>query len=116
MMVREQRKLGAHGGVVVEGRDIGTVVFPAADLKIFMVADVRQRAMRRQKELRQQEVEVSLEELVEEIRERDRKDSERGMSPLLKAGDAIELDTSNLSIGEQVDFIVRQAEKVQQEH
>lgn len=114
MMVREQRKLGAQGGVVVEGRDIGTVVFPEADIKIFMVAEVRERALRRQKELMGQGVQVDIDELVDEIRARDRKDSERGISPLAKADNAIELDTSNLSIEEQVDFILRQVERVQQ--
>lgn len=116
LMVREQRKIAEQGDIVVEGRDIGTVVFPHADVKIYMVADVRQRALRRQKELRQQGVEVELEELMRDIRERDQKDSGRGISPLRKAADAIELDTSNLSIAEQVDFIVREVEKIRRRH
>jgi len=114
-MVRIQRSMAEQGGIVVEGRDIGTVVFPKADLKIFMVADVRQRATRRQKELAQQGTEVVLDELVEDIRLRDQKDSGRGISPLRKASDAIELDTSDLSIEQQVEFIVREAEKIQRQ-
>ena len=112
-MVRQQRRMSERGGVIVEGRDIGTVVLPDADLKIFMVADVRQRAQRRQEELRQQGIEVPLDDLIEEIRERDRKDSDRDISPLRKSADAIELDTSHLTIEEQVDFITRKVEEIQ---
>lgn len=112
LMVREQRKMSSQGDIVVEGRDIGTVVFPQADVKIYMVADARQRALRRQKELRQQGVDVDVIDLEKDIQERDRKDSGRGISPLRKAADAVELDTSHLSIEEQVDFIIREVEKV----
>lgn len=107
VMVREQRKIGEHGGVVVDGRDIGTVVFPNADVKIFMIANVNERARRRQKELEQAGVKVDLSELAEEIEVRDRKDSGREISPLRKADDAITLDTTVMTIDDQVDFIVK---------
>ena len=112
LMVREQQRMGKQGGVVLEGRDIGTVVFPKADLKIYMVADVEERARRRKKELQKQDVDVPLEQLVNEIVERDQQDSKRNISPLRKADDAIILDTSNLTIDEQVDFIVQKAKEL----
>ncbi|MEI7907417.1 MAG: (d)CMP kinase, partial [Bacteroidota bacterium] len=112
LMVHEQRAMGREGGIVLEGRDIGSVVFPNAELKIFMVADARERAVRRRKELGTKGVEISVEELEKEILERDRIDSGRSVSPLLKADDAIELDTTNLSIEEQVEFIVEKARKI----
>jgi cytidylate kinase len=110
-MVHAQRRMGREGGVVLEGRDIGTVVFPDADLKIFMVAGMDARAMRRRRELLQQGVETSLEEIKEEIRLRDEKDSTREESPLRKADDAIVLDTSDMTIEEQVEFIVQKAKQ-----
>jgi cytidylate kinase len=112
VMVREQRRMGAGGGIVLEGRDIGTVVFPNADLKVFMVADVERRAQRRQKELEQQGVSVSLEELTREIAERDRKDSGRNISPLRRADDAVIVDTSDMTIKEQVEFVVAKAKEL----
>jgi cytidylate kinase len=112
VMVREQRRMGKDGGIVLEGRDIGTVVFPNADLKIFMVAKVEERARRRQKELQHQGQAVELEQLVTDIIERDQKDSQRDISPLCKAEDAIVIDTSNLTIAEQVDSIVEKAEEL----
>jgi cytidylate kinase len=112
VMVREQRRIGEQGGVVLEGRDIGTVVFPHADLKIYMVANVEERAKRRQKELARQGVEVSSDELLKDILERDQKDSKRDVSPLCKADDAIILDTSHVTIEEQVDFIVEKANAI----
>jgi cytidylate kinase len=112
VMVREQRRMGECGGIVLDGRDIGTVVFPNADLKIFMIADVKERARRRQKDLETDGIEVELERLVEEIIERDRKDSKRNISPLCKADDAIVLDTSNLKIADQVEFIVKKAKEI----
>jgi cytidylate kinase len=116
VMVREQQRLGERGGVILDGRDIGTVVFPGADLKIFMLADVGTRALRRQKEMAEQEVHVRIDELAQELRSRDRKDSERENSPLKKAGDAIVLDTSQMSIEEQVQFILTQVEKLEAKH
>ncbi len=114
VMVREQRRMGTEGGIVLEGRDIGTVVFPNADLKVFMVADVEKRASRRQKDLEKQGVEVSLEDLKQEIIERDRKDSKRNISPLRKADDAIVIDTSDLTVDQQVELIVTKANSVLQ--
>lgn len=116
VMVREQRRMGKDGGIVLEGRDIGTVVFPDADLKIFMVARVEERARRRQIELERDGHSVPLEDLVREIAERDRKDSERDISPLCRAEDAIELDTSSLTIEEQVEFIVEKAQALIRQH
>jgi len=111
VMVREQRKLAQAGGVVLEGRDIGTVVLPDADLKIFMVANVAERAKRRKKELAEAGVEVNEETLVDEINKRDRQDTTREVSPLRKAPDAIELDTSSMTIEAQVQFIVNKAQE-----
>lgn len=112
LMVKEQRAMGDEGGIVLEGRDIGTVVFPKAELKIFMLADARERAVRRRKELETKGVTITVEELEKEILERDRIDSGRAVSPLTKAEDAIELDTTHLSIEEQVNFIVEKARKI----
>ncbi|MDD8019419.1 MAG: (d)CMP kinase [Bacteroidota bacterium] len=112
LMVKEQRAMGSEGGIVLEGRDIGTVVFPKAELKIFMLADARERSRRRQKELGEKNVSISVDELEKEILERDRIDSQRSVSPLRKAEDAIELDTTHLSIEEQVEFIVKKAKEI----
>lgn len=109
VMVREQRELAAHGGAVLEGRDIGTVVLPQAELKIFMVANIQERARRRKKDLAATGIDASLEDLEREIERRDRKDETRESSPLKKAVDAIELDTSSLTVQQQVDFIVERA-------
>ncbi|MBI1806191.1 MAG: (d)CMP kinase [Ignavibacteria bacterium] len=112
VMVREQRRMGKRGGIVLEGRDIGTVVFPNADLKIFMVAHVEERARRRQKELKKQGVKVSVEQLVKELVERDRKDSKRDISPLQKAEDAVILDTSKMTLVGQADFVVQKVQEI----
>lgn len=109
IMVKKQRELGKNGGVVVDGRDIGTVVFPNADLKIFMTADLKERAKRRQRELKAQGFEIELEELIKEIEERDNLDSKRKIAPLKKADDAIEIDTTNLTIDEQVEIVLKKA-------
>ncbi len=112
VMVRQQRKLAAQGGAVLEGRDIGTVVLPQADLKIFMIADIEERARRRKNDLAATGIDASMEDLAREIELRDRKDATRIASPLKKADDAIELDTTNLTIQQQVDFIVKQAMEI----
>jgi len=112
LMVAEQRRLASGGGVVLEGRDIGTVVLPDADVKIFLVADESERARRRQKQLREKKVEVMLGDLLSEIHERDRKDSSRDMSPLRRAEDAVEVDTSGLTVDGQVGRIIDIVEKV----
>ena len=112
VMVQEQKKMAASGGVVLEGRDIGTVVLPKAELKIFMIASVEERARRRKKDLALVGIEAHQDDLVKEIDARDKKDSTRETSPLRKASDAIELDTSNLTIEEQVDFILERAKDI----
>jgi cytidylate kinase len=112
LMVKEQRAMGNEGGIVLEGRDIGTIVFPNAELKIFMLANERERAERRKKELEAKGVEITIEDLEKEILERDRIDSERTVSPLRKAEDAIELDTTRLTIEQQVEFIVTKAKEI----
>lgn len=108
-LVSEQQKLGANGGVVMDGRDIGTVVFPNAELKIYLVASVEERVRRRLLELKQKGIEITPEEVRRQIVERDRIDSTRQHSPLRKAQDAIEVDTTNLTISEQVEVIYRLA-------
>ena len=105
-MVAIQRKSAKNQDCVIEGRDIGTIVFPKADVKFFLVADDIVRAKRRQLDLKAIGEEKTIDDLVEEIRRRDRLDSERSHSPLKKADDAIEVDTSQLTIDEQVDFMV----------
>ena len=112
LMVKEQRAMGNNGGIVLEGRDIGTIVFPNADLKIFMLANERERVERRKKELEINGVTVKIDDLEKEIVERDRIDSERAVSPLRKAEDAIELDTTKLTIEQQVEFIVVKAKNI----
>ena len=105
-MVAIQRKSAKNQDCVIEGRDIGTIVFPKADVKFFLVADDIVRARRRQLDLKAIGEERTIDELVEEICRRDRFDSERSHSPLKKADDAVEVDTSQLTIDEQVDFMV----------
>ncbi len=101
-----QHEIAAQHDVVLEGRDIGTVVFPNAEIKIFMVADTRIRAQRRQKDFARIGIEKSLEELEQEIRARDEHNAQRDLAPMVPADDATQLDTSELSIDEQIDFIV----------
>ncbi|MGY6741910.1 MAG: (d)CMP kinase [Cecembia sp.] len=105
-LVSHQQQLGKAKGVVMDGRDIGTVVFPKAELKVFMTADLEIRAKRRQKELQDSGKEVTLEEIIRNLSERDKIDSTRAESPLLRASDAVEVDTSFLGFEEQVDRIV----------
>lgn len=104
-LVAKQKQMGAHGGVVMEGRDIGTVVLPNAEVKIFLTASEVERARRRQLELAQSSAPPSLDEVVSDIRERDHRDSTRADSPLTRAADAIPVDTDNKSIEEVVDEI-----------
>jgi cytidylate kinase len=106
-MVREQRALSRSGGVVLEGRDIGTVVFPHADCKFFLIAGIEARALRRLKELREKGVEADLGAIRNEIAERDRLDSTREQSPLRKADDAIEIDTSEMTVEQQVNTVIK---------
>ena len=105
-MVLLQREIATGNDVVLEGRDIGTRVFPNADVKIFLNADVNERGKRRFKELMERGEEITLESVIREIESRDLKDSSREHSPLEKAKDAIEIDTTKLSIDAQVNEIV----------
>ena len=105
-MVKIQRNIGKKTNCVVEGRDIGTVVFPDAEFKIFMVADVKMRAERRLKEFQEMGENRSLQEVMADLKRRDEKDSTRAHSPLKKADEAIEIDTSMLSIDQQVEKII----------
>lgn len=104
-MVDQQRRMGESGGVLMDGRDIGTVVFPNAQLKIFLTATVDERAMRRYKELVAKGQQVELEQLKADIASRDKQDSERAISPLRQAEDAVYLDTSDMSIAQVADYI-----------
>ncbi|WP_114748153.1 (d)CMP kinase [Pleomorphovibrio marinus] len=110
-LVNMQRKLGKAKGVVMDGRDIGTVVFPDAELKVFMTADLDIRAKRRQKEMLEKGKEVSLDLIKQNLSDRDLQDSTREESPLKKAADAVELDTSNLAFDEQVNAILNLAKE-----
>jgi cytidylate kinase len=114
IMVEKQRAIGRNGCVVMEGRDIGTVVFPNADLKIFMQASLKERARRRQEELAAMGITRDFETLKQEIAHRDQKDSTRKVAPLVPAADAILLDTTEMTIAQQVEFIVRELEKKSQ--
>ncbi len=105
-MVRLQRKIAAQGNLVAEGRDITTVVFPSADVKIFMTASLDERAKRRYKEHLEQGDAITFEEVKENLIKRDKIDSSREVSPLKKADDAIELDTTNLSVDEELQKMV----------
>lgn len=108
-MVDQQRKLGKERGIVMDGRDIGTVVFPDAALKIFMKADMQIRAYRRQQELLADDKLVDLDEVIANITKRDEIDTNREESPLRQAEDAIVIDTTHITIDEQVDEVVRLA-------
>ena len=110
-LVAFQQKIARQGGIVMDGRDIGTVVLPQAELKIFLVASVDERAERRYKENLSKGIETDLETLKEEIAARDYKDSHRETSPLKQAEDAIYLDTTGLSILEVVEKIKSEAQK-----
>ena len=105
-MVLLQREIATGNDVVLEGRDIGTRVFPNADVKIFLNADINKRGQRRFKELMEGGEEITLESVIQEIKLRDLKDSSRKHSPLEKAKDAIEIDTTKLSIDAQVNEII----------
>jgi cytidylate kinase len=108
-MVEQQRRMGKERGVVMDGRDIGTVVFPNAELKVFMTADVLVRAFRRQKELLERGQLVDLDEVIENLLQRDQIDTTRTESPLRQAEDALVIDTTHITIEEQVDEVVRLA-------
>lgn len=111
-LVGLQRDFSKSKGVVVDGRDIGTVVLPDAELKIYLVASIEERARRRALELDKMGVKVNLNEIKLDIERRDKLDSEREISPLRKAEDAIEVDTTGMTIGDQVNFIYELGLKV----
>jgi cytidylate kinase len=105
-MVSQQQRMGRKRGVVMDGRDIGTTVFPDAEVKVFMTAETRVRALRRQEELAVNGEQVEVEEIIENLTKRDYIDSTRAESPLRRAADAIMLDTTHITIDEQVDFVL----------
>src|SRR5436190_19832499 len=105
-MVALQKKMGKKRGIVMDGRDIGTEVFPDAELKVFMVADMYVRAYRRQLELLEKKQTVDLNDIIENITKRDHLDTTRKEGPLRKAKDAYSLDSTYMTIDEQVDFIL----------
>ncbi len=111
-LVAMQQEMGRDGGVVMDGRDIGTVVFPNAELKIYMTADAMVRAERRYKELTAKGDNVSLEEIYENVVSRDKADMSRAISPLRKADDAIVLDNSHMSVEEQMAWFDREYQRV----
>lgn len=111
-LVDLQRKIAAQGGIVMDGRDIGTVVLPNAELKIFLIASVEERALRRFKENKEKGISTDLERLKEEIALRDHKDSTRAVSPLKAAEDAITFDTTGVSIEGVVEFISEKAKEI----
>lgn len=105
-MVAQQQEMGKDRGVVMDGRDIGSVVFPDAELKIYMTASSEVRAKRRQEELAAKGEHVDLQEIIENLESRDHQDSTRAESPLIKVADAIEIDTSNLRFEDQVQKVL----------
>jgi cytidylate kinase len=107
-MVELQRAMGARGGIVVEGRDIGTVVFPQAEVKIFLTAGPEERAKRRFAELQSQGKQVSLDETMEEMKERDRRDQERALAPLRRAEDAVAIDSTAYGVDEVMERIMQE--------
>ncbi|MDZ4715933.1 MAG: (d)CMP kinase [Cytophagales bacterium] len=108
-MAGQQRKMGKERAIVMDGRDIGTVVFPDAELKLFMTADILVRAFRRQRELLLRDEMVDIDSIIDNLLKRDKIDSTRRESPLKKATDAIEIDTTHITIEEEVDEVVRLA-------
>ncbi len=112
ILVQKQKQIGGLGGIVMEGRDIGTVVFPQADVKFFLTATIDERTKRRTKEMKEKGKHVPEELVKENLLNRDKIDSTREESPLQKAKDAIAVDTSTLSIDEQVTFLYEEIKKV----
>ncbi len=101
-----QREVGKNRGIVAEGRDMGTVVFPDADFKFFLTASLEERAKRRFKELKERGINVNLDQLKKEVEKRDQQDSQRELAPLKPANDAIVIDTTNLTIDQVVDVLL----------
>lgn len=113
-LVAMQQQMGERRGVVMDGRDIGTVVFPDAELKIYMTADPKVRAERRYAELRAKGDEVSFDEVLDNVISRDKADMNRAISPLRKADDAVVLDNSRMTVGEQMEWFAREFARVQE--
>ncbi len=111
-MVRQQQLMGSKKGVVMDGRDIGTVVFPDAELKLFLTASPEVRAQRRFLELQSKNISTTFEDTLANVNERDHRDTTREESPLRKADDAIELDNSNITIEEQLQWAVGMFNKI----
>lgn len=111
-LVTQQQKMGSEKGIVMDGRDIGTVVFPEAELKIFVTATAHIRAQRRFDELKTKGVSAEFDEILKNVEERDYIDSHRENSPLRKADDAIELDNSDFTLQEQKEWLLQQYKKV----
>ncbi len=111
VVTRKLRSEAEHNSLVMDGRDIGTVVFPDAELKVFLTASIEERARRRKDDLKSAGVETDLEKIKDDIQKRDKHDSERNLAPLRTPDDAILLDTTNLAIDECVDFIVKEVLK-----
>lgn len=114
-LVAQQQRMGAEKGIVMDGRDIGTVVFPKAELKIFVTASAEVRAQRRYDELKAKGIDANYADILKNVEERDYIDSHRATSPLRKADDAIELDNSNLTIAEQKKWLYEQYLKAAEE-
>ena len=110
-LVRMQRQMGENGNVVAEGRDQTTIVFPDADLKIYLTADVDVRTERRYKEFSEKGIEIDIEEVKENLKKRDKIDSSRAVGPLMKAENAIEVDTSKLSVDEEFEILIENIKK-----
>ena len=106
-LVAQQQRMGAEGGIVMDGRDIGTVVFPNAELKVFVTASAEVRAQRRYDELKQKGLEADYEDILKNVQERDYIDSHREVSPLKQADDAILLDNSSMTIPEQQQWLMQ---------
>ena len=113
-MVDQQKRMGAEKGIVMDGRDIGTTVFPDAELKIFVTASARVRAQRRYDELQQKGMPADFDEILKNVEERDYIDSHREVSPLRQAEDAILLDNSDMTIPQQNEWLMQQVEKALQ--
>ena len=113
-MVEQQRRMGAEKGIVMDGRDIGTTVFPDAELKIFVTASAKVRAQRRYDELQQKGMPADFDEILKNVEERDYIDSHREVSPLRQAEDAILLDNSNMTIPQQNEWLIQQVDKALQ--
>lgn len=111
-LVKKQQEIGAGKSIVAEGRDTGTVVFPNADVKIFLTASLEERAKRRLMEFEAKGETRSLKEIEDNISSRDKIDSSRNVSPLVKAEDAVEIDTSSITIDEEVELILKTVEEV----